>query len=268
MSTARFQHVMDALSSEPLDYLDPSSPRRRVQDKIYTSTEYPADQWIFLHNENSYSECWPGRVFFYCETPPTSGGETPLADCRAIYRRLDPGIVRRFAEHGVMYVRNFQSGFGLSWQTVFQSNDRAVVEAYCRRHGLHFTWKDGGRLRTVQVRRAVARHPKTGETVWFNHAAFFHISTLEDDVRRALLEEVAEDDLPYNTYYGDGSPIEAPVLEELRAQYRAEMVRFPWRQGDMLVLDNMLTAHGRAPFTGPRRVLVGMADPVSDGDTG
>ncbi len=73
----------------------------------------------------------------------------------------------------------------------------------------------------------------------------------------------AEPDLPNNTYYGDGSPIEPQVLAELRAAYLAHSVTFPWRQGDLLMLDNLLVMHARQPYEGPRRVLVGMADPVA-----
>ena len=82
-------------------------------------------------------------------------------------------------------------------------------------------------------------------------------------MREALLEEFAEGELPANTYYGDGSPIEPEVMEHLREAYRAETVSFPWQKGDLLMLDNMLVAHGRAPYSGAREILVGMAEPVS-----
>ena len=68
-----------------------------------------------------------------------------------------------------------------------------------------------------------------------------------------------EEDLPYNTYYGDGTPIEDSVVAEIREAYRQERLEFPWRAGDILMLDNMLVAHGRNPYSPPRRVLVAMA---------
>ena len=80
-----------------------------------------------------------------------------------------------------------------------------------------------------------------------------------------MLAEFTEDDLPTNTYYGDGTPIEPSVLDELREIYRQETVAFPWEKGDVLMLDNMLAAHGRAPFVGTRKVLVGMTDATSAG---
>jgi alpha-ketoglutarate-dependent taurine dioxygenase len=252
-----------AVADESLEYRERSSPRTAVKGNIYTSTDYPADQPIFLHNENSYQKEWPRKIFFFCKQPPPVGGETPIADCRQVMARIAPEIRDRFANRKWMYVRNFGDGFGLTWQTVFQTTDKEAIERHCREKGIEVEWKEGDRLRTRAVRSALVRHPKTGETVWFNHATFFHVSTLEPAVRNALLAEFADGELPANTYYGDGTPIEPEVMDHLREAYRSATISFPWQKGDLLMLDNMLVAHGRAPFSGPREILVGMAEPVS-----
>ena len=257
-----FEQFIKATSAELLEYRERSSPRHMVSDRIYTSTDYPANQSIFLHNENSYQQIWPLKIFFSCMTAAQEGGETPIADTRKVFARISPSTKERFMQKGWMYVRNFGDGYGLPWQTVFQTSEKAAVEEYCSRAGIEVYWKDSNRLRTRAVRPAVARHPRTGEMIWFNHAAFFHASTLESSVYEALVSEFNEEDLPTNTYYGDGSRIEDSVLDELREAYRQETVSFPWQQGDILMLDNMLTAHGRAPFIGPRKIVVGMAEPL------
>ncbi|MFY9554817.1 MAG: TauD/TfdA family dioxygenase [Blastocatellia bacterium] len=259
-----FEGFVKIVSSELLEYRERSSPRSLVQGRIYTSTDYPADQSIFLHNENSYQNTWPLKIFFFCHTAPAWGGETPIADCRRTLRRLAPRVVEQFRAKKVMYIRNFGNGFGLPWQTVFQTDDKNQLNDYCGRAGIEVEWKGANQLRTRQVREAVAIHPVTGEPVWFNHAAFFHNSTLEPAIREALLGQFKEEDLPSNTYYGDGSTIEPSVLDEIRDAYLKEAVVFPWRKGDLLMLDNMLVAHGRAPFKEPRKILVGMADPYSN----
>lgn len=154
----------------------------------------------------------------------------------------------------------------MTWQTAFQTTEPSVVERHCRANGIQVEWKDGGRLRTRAVRSAIVRHPQTREQVWFNHAIFFHMSSLEPGMREALREEFGEYDLPSNTYYGDGSAIEPSVLDELREAYLRETVSFPWQAGDILIMDNMLAAHGRGPYAGPRKVLVGMAQPINRED--
>lgn len=258
-----FEALIRAIAGDLLEYRERSSPRSEVGDHVYTSTDYPADQSIFLHNENSYQHAWPLRIYFFCLMPAEQRGETPIADCRKIFARIDPQIREKFIEKRVMYVRNFGGGMGLPWQTVFQTTDREVVEKHCLGVGIKVEWLDQNRLRTRTVRPAVARHPRTGEMVWFNHATFFHVTTLAPSIRESMLAEFTEEDLPTNTYYGDGTPIEPSVLDELREIYRQETVAFPWEKGDVLMLDNMLVAHGRAPFVGSRKVLVGMTDPTS-----
>lgn len=204
------------------------------------------------------------KISFFCEQAPEQGGETPIADCRRVFQRLDPIIREQFIRKKVMYVRNYGSGVDLSWQTAFQTNERAAVELYCRRAPIEFEWKGDDGLKTWQVRDAVAHHPKTGEMVWFNQAHLFHLSNLENDIRESLVAAFEEDNLPRNAYYGDGSPIETFVLDEIREVFREAVIVFPWRQGDILLLDNMLTAHGRAPYIGKRRILVAMAEPTAE----
>ena len=261
-SPQKFEAFIAAAAGAALEYKERSSPRSTVNGNIYTSTDYPPDQWIFLHNENSYAHTWPGKIFFYCQVEPEEGGETPIADVRKVYQRLPAELRAKFEEKEVLYVRNFSETMGLPWQTVFQTDDRQAVEEYTRKAGYEAEWLDGNRLRTRRRGPASLRHPKTGEMIWFNHATFFHVSMLAPALRDALLSQIGEEGLPNNTYYGDGSPIEPEVLEVLRAAYREETVAFPWRKGDVLMLDNMLTAHARTPFKGPRKILTGMAEPI------
>jgi len=256
----RLAEFVRAVSGEPLPYAEQTSPRSAVDGNVYTSTEHPADQMIPLHCENSYRHLWPMKIFFYCERAPDAGGETPIADVRQVLNHIPVAVREKFEDRGVMYLRNFGRGAGLSWQTAFGAESRAQVEVYCREAGIAFEWSEPDRLTTRQVRQAVVRHPETGERSWFNHAAFFHISTLEPELRLTLLRSFGEEFLPYNTYYGDGSPIDGDTVAAIRRAYEECTVALPWENGDLLMLDNMLAAHGRMPYTGPRRVLVAMSE--------
>ena len=262
-SAGDFEEVIVTASGRLLDYTYRSTPRSIVSGKIYTSTEYPPHQTIPLHNENSYTRNWPMKIWFFSRLCATTGGETPIADSRRVYQRIPREVRDRFERQGVMYVRNYGSGFDLPWQEVFQSSDRAEVEAFCRRAGMQFEWLPNDRLRTRQVCQAVASHPVTGETVWFNQAHLFHVSRLPEEVRDAMLTIFAEEDLPRNVYFGDGSRIDSAGLDLICEAYEQEKVVFQWEQGDVLLLDNMLTAHARNPFTGERQVVVGMSEPHS-----
>ena len=261
-SAADFDAFVAIVGGARLEYKERSSPRARVEGNIYTSTEHPAAYRILLHNENSYSSSWPMKLFFCCETAAERGGETPVADSRRVLARIDPAVRRLFADKGVMYLRNFSRGLGLPWTTAFQTQDKAEVDLYCRRSGIEFEWLDANRLRTRQIRPAILRHPITNEEVWFNHSAFFHVTSLDPQVREALLGSYKEDELPNNTYFGDGSAIDPDAMANIRAAFDAETVSFPWERGDVMLLDNMLAAHGRGPFEGSRRVLVAMTQPA------
>lgn len=255
-----FRDCAAGFSGHLLDYPERAAQRETIVDQVFTSTAMASDQSIPLHHEMSYSHQWPSRLYFYCDTPAQTGGETPIAWDRDVYPALPKDITDAFEARRVLYVRNFDDDLDLPWSEVFQTEDRSEVEAYCRASGTAFEWLGGNRLRTRQVRQAIAHHPVTGEKVWFNHAALFHSSNMPADLREALTRQRGEDGLPRNAYFGDGAPIPDHVVETIRATYRANSVAFAWQREDMLAVDNFLCTHGRNPFSGRRCTLVAMSD--------
>lgn len=263
VSVDTFHQLIVAISGSPLKYQERSSPRHEVGNRIYTSTDYPPEQAIFLHNEQSYNLTWPLHIFFHCVVAARAGGATPVADCRRIYRRIPVPARERLEAEGYCYARHFGGMIGLPWQEAFQTSQKSVVEEYCRVNDIDFTWGGSDTLSTRQIRPVARKHPETGEPAWFNHLTFFNVSTLGAETAEALLS-LGKDQLPNNTYYADGSDLEPALLEELRSAYLAEQVSFRWHAGDILLLDNMLVAHGRESFSPPREVVVGMAEPTRD----
>jgi alpha-ketoglutarate-dependent taurine dioxygenase len=258
-SAHAFEQFVRAVSENLLPYGERSSPRTELSAGVFTSTEHPADQFIHFHNEQSYTRSWPMRLWFFCMTPAGKGGATPIADGRKVLDLLAPDVRQRFLDKKVRYVRNYGYGIGLSWQTAFQTTRREDVEAYCRKASIDCEW-NGDKLRTSQLYEAIVPHPKTNEPVWFEHTAFFHISSVEPVLRQTLLTEFGEQNLPFNTYYGDGSPIENLVLDSIRAAYEKVGTRFDWQKGDLLLIDNMLVSHSRESYEGERKILVAMTD--------
>ncbi len=263
MSTEDFERFLRATGGDLVRYRQASTPRSHISGSIYSSTEYPPDQIIPLHNEISYACQWPMKLGFQCVTPANSEGETPLADSRQVYENIPVRIRQKFEEKGVRYVRNYGTGLDLSWETAFATTNRAEVERYCEGARIEAHWYGKNALRTTQISQATATHPHTHESVWFNQAHLFHTSNLPIDIRNSLLDCVPEANLPRQAYYGDGTPLEMEDLEHIRQVYQDQMVLFTWQQHDILLIDNMLTAHGRAPFTGSRKILVGMTNPYT-----
>ena len=258
--------VSSALAVDLPAFSEESSPRHRLTENVFTSTDYRAEYPIQLHSEYSYAGEWPMKLIFGCLQPADRGGETPIASTTAILARLSSATRALFRERNIMYVRTYRTGVGVGWQDTFATNDRAVVETRCHERGIRLEWLADGALRTRQVGAAIVHHPSTGVEVWFNHAFFFNVAAIEPlEMRQFFLEE-GEDTWSTQTYFGDGTRIPDDVLEELREAYKSEKVACPWQRGDVFLLDNMLTAHGREPFEGSRRIAVVMADKMRRAD--
>lgn len=256
-SAAQFEQCALAITPDLFNE-NGEHPRSFISGKVYTPVFYPPEKLLLWHNENSFNYSWPTRIWFCCQQPPLQGGETPVVDSRAVFQRINPEIRRKFAEKQIMYVRNYSPRLGLDWQTVFQTKDRAEVERKCADSFMEFEWKPGNRLRTSCLRPAIIKHPQTGESVWFNQAQHWHISCLDQDDREVITSSYSMEDLPRNCYYGDGMPIEDEVMREILSVYAELESSFPWQRGDLLMLDNLLAAHGRKPFVGERKMLVVM----------
>ena len=254
------QFVEAFAGKDLLNYAGGVSPRSRLKNKIYTSTEYPPDLTLALHNELSYADEFPSLVFFCCVVAPATGGETSIADSRRILKNIEPEIVETFKQKKVMYIRNLDAskGSGYSWQDAFETEDKREAENHCRRIGAGFEWRANDCLLLSQIRPATAMHPATGEEVWFNQAHGFHPSALDAETYRFFIERMPEDDFRLNAKFGDGSPIPIEMLARIREVLESETVLFPWQTGDVLVLDNLLAAHGRMPFSGARKIILAM----------
>jgi alpha-ketoglutarate-dependent taurine dioxygenase len=258
---ADFERALDALALTRMPYVYRSSPRTAVGSRIFTSTEYPPEQSIGLHNENAFQRQWPLKIAFCCLVPARFGGETPIASVRNATKRLSASILDTFEVRGVKYVRHYRAHVDLSWETVFQVQDRQALVEFCARNDIMHEWLDSETLRTSQVCQGVAYHPVTEERLWFNQAAMFHSSSLGAEAERSLVVCLGRDRLPRQAYYGDGGEMSVNDLESVRAAFEAEAILFHWELGDVLLLDNMLVAHGRRPFKGQRKVITALLDP-------
>jgi alpha-ketoglutarate-dependent taurine dioxygenase len=259
-----FEAVASAIASDLFaEYGD--LPRESTSERVYGSTPYPPDKMILFHNESSHLSSWPLRQFFFCITPAPDRGETPLLDCRKVLEALDPEIRAEFTDKGLMYVRNFSAGIDVPWQDFFHTDDRSQVERTCSEAGMTCEWTEQG-LRVAQLAQAVRTHPRTGEQIFFNQLQLHHVSCLDDETRTALRQLFADEELPRNVYFGDGTAIPDEVIDRIGEIYEELCVESPWQKGDLIAVDNMLVAHARRPFSGPRKLLVAMGEMIQASD--
>ena len=279
--------IDDGLKNEYLGL----SPRIPLTDYVFTASEIPSLFPIPQHNEMSFVASPPRSLFFWCQTEPAEGtGETPLTDMRKVYGDLDPEVRARFEERGIAMVRNYrapgqkQRPWDVTqlkpWVDMFKTTERTVVEEKCAKEGFTPVWGDDNSLKLFHSQAAAKAHPKTGEPVWFNHAAVFHTSNGDGELRRifrmrpsvrSFLARVAgkafskaqrirkQDTLPMHCTYGDGGTIPDSDMEAVRDAIWKHLVVTPWKNGDVLAIDNDSTAHGRMPFYGPRMIAVAWA---------
>ncbi|MFF4490672.1 TauD/TfdA family dioxygenase [Streptomyces sp. NPDC001544] len=253
--------VFTALAGEPMAEKEAFAPRETLGPGVYSSTPWPANQPMCMHHELSYLLEVPGLMLFACLTAPAEGGATAVADAEEVLRALPVELRTRFEREGWLLTRAYNDEIGASLAESFGTDDRTAVEDYCRANAIEFAWQPDGSLHTRQRRSAVVRHPVTGRHCWFNQIAFLNEWTLDPEVREYLVDVYGEDALPFNTRFGDGTPIGEDVVQLLNATYDEHTRREPWQAGDLMLVDNIRTAHSREAFGGERQVLVAMAEP-------
>ena len=258
---ADFERVASAICTDLYsEYGD--LPREGVAGNVYTSTPYPEDKRILYHCESSHMSSWPSKINFFCVTVAKEGGATPIVDCRKVVEQLDSAVREKFERLGLRYMRNFSEGLDVSWQRFFGTEDRALVEDSCRKAAMTCEWHGKDDLRVSQRCQAILVHPKTGEKTFFNQVQLHHVHCLDPEVRQSLLAIFKREDLPRHVYYGDGSPIEDEVMDQIGDIYERNAIRFQWRQGDLVCLDNMLVAHARDSYVPPRKIVVALGDMI------
>ena len=282
---AGFAEIIGALGYRPEEE-NPfdTSPRSKVAENVYTSTDTPDAYPILAHNENSFLNERPRMISFFCLVEPRRYGETPLFDSRAAAIALDPGVRAKLEEKKVCYRRRLpKKRPGLApvmnrdWEEAFGTRDRDEIEAMVTAQGMTCHWHPNGRvLHTENVVNPLPRHPDTGDQC-LNLQAFHRTSILQDldevrprqsrlhnaSLKMGLRILYALDVMPMQILYGDRTPIPADEMAEIRRATWDHSVLFRWKKGDVLVLDNILTGHGRMNVEGPRKILASFADPVS-----
>ena len=256
--TAVFRRLATTLMAEKEAFA-----RRQVYtDGVYSSATWPPNQPMCMHHELSYTFEFPGLMLFACLSAPTRGGATAVSDSPTVLQALPKDLTERFERDGWILTRSYNDEIGATLAEAFGTEDRGAIESYCRANAIDFEWQPDGELRTRQRRSAVVHHPVTGQRCFVNQIAFLNEWTIDPEVREYLVDVYGADGLPFNTGFGTGEPLTEEIVELINSVYEANTVREPWQPGDLMLVDNIRTAHSREAYEGPREILVAMAEPV------
>jgi hypothetical protein len=200
----------------------------------------------------------PAYIFFYCDTPPDTGGETPIVLSNRVYQRfheISPDFADQMEEHGARYVRvmpeedDNSSPIGRSWCATFQTGDRAAAEVAMRAAGMEWEWLESGDLWTItRPLPAIRTDPRSSKKTFFNSVVAAYTGWID---RR--------NDPKKSVRLGDDSPVDGEALAKTAVAMQEECVAFRWQRGDLLIIDNALVMHSRRPFTGERCILASIA---------
>ena len=262
-----FNAFMKCFNTEPLPYMFRSSPRQELNKSIkniYLSTSYPNERSINMHNETSYSRVWGRKIVFCCITPAEQGGETPIADSRKVLQDIPPGLIEKFKEKGVKYRRNLISNIGMPWQEVFQTTDKSTVESICKKNNISYEFLSEDDVIIEWVKPAVYKHPVSMQETWFNHVFFFNKFSRYEELGLQPTDFLPAEYLASETFFGDGTDISYQEYLDIKNAYDKNKVIFPYEKGDILFLDNMLTAHGRNPYKGDRTIATAIIEAAYD----
>jgi hypothetical protein len=252
------EKVLAQVGDELLDDAFWSTPRKGVSDKTFTATEFTPTRTISLHSEMSYMPAWPRFIAFHSLVVAEEGGATTVCDIDAVSRELGE-LLTPFAEKGVIYQRTHRPGVDVPWRVAYRTDDRAEVERVAGHVGMQLTWLPNDILQTRHKAQGVVES-EAGTLLWFNQSNIFHPANLPPGARDQMVKLFGVDGLPRNAFYGDGSEIPDAVIREVNACFDRHAFGMPWRAGDVLLIDNMRFAHGRATFKGARKVHVAMAN--------
>lgn len=261
------------------DYLGGTSPRPAAPSVVFSSTEADAAAVITPHTEMAYLPYRPRFLCFGCLVEPTEAGETPLYPMQRGLKALPEAVRDKLASQGLRYTRFMHKErhgwFGLqisqSWSEAFANKDKADVERVCGEHGLETRWF-GSILRLHATLPGIVIHPESGQPCLNMYACHWRSLLyanrfLRGRRRRARMRNavgMAAQRFPFTTFvkvgWGNGESFSKREALEFDRTLWGHSLAHRWRKGDVLLIDNVLTAHGRLDVEPPRKVVVSMGD--------
>lgn len=270
-TTADFAATVEIYPAPPGGYSGGATPRNAISGRVFEATRTAANIRLMQHQEMAYLPRWPRKVAFWCNRASETGGETIMTSIRRFEPTIDGKLHAAVAERGLLYTRNFRGSgafpkvlesFHRTWQDAFYTDDPAIAERSLAEMGMASRWENDGSLTALYRSEGFVRHSVTGNRHWFNQLASqtFTPLSIPDEWPAYAAHYGDGRPQPYDVRFGDGAKIPLDDVIALFPPMDAATVALPWRHGDLLMLDNVLTAHGRNPYTGHRDVQVALLE--------
>ncbi len=274
-----FEANMYALGLTPSrEYPFGVSPRPNVEKAVHKSTVYADFLVIPPHTEMAYAHRRASWIAFWAKQPPAQYGETPLFDMALVLERLPAPLRERLTTTAMRYVRHIRHKkalvtFERTIEETFETTDPARIEKACDELGIDCEWLDGKFLKATTELPAVLNHPVTGRACL--NAQFINDFVLIEGIRRIrdryslpvrmLFEWYIRKQFKKPTVHYRSMPAEGPDFTPEEQETIANTIYdcstiFRWQQDDMLVIDNIRTAHGRLNVKGERSILTCLGD--------
>lgn len=224
--------------------------------RVFSANEAPSEVTIYLHHEMAQTPVFPGKLFFFCQHPADSGGETPLCRSDVLFAQMQkrcPKFATDCEQKGLKYTNVMPgendpaSGMGRSWQSTFGSSKRVDVEERLRSLNYSWEWLPDGCLRATTPKLPAVRELTDGRRTFFNQliAAFQGWRDTRNDPSKAIT-------------YGDDTPIDPEDVRTVAEMADTLTFDMPWQRGDVVLVDNFLVMHGRRSFQGTRKILASL----------
>ena len=235
-------------------------PLASASDNVYFATPYPKHLEIQFHNEASHTDTWPSRQLFFCLEPAPQGGEWTLSDGRKALDKLPADMLEAFNAHGLVYRRRFIRGLDASWQEFFKVDSIAELRDKIGPKGYEIDAVSDDEMTVSYRTHAIIELAERGSASWFNQILLHHPDALPTEVDSLLSKHFPRDRFPRTVFLGNGAPIPAAWVRTISDVLNDCSIRIRTQANDVLLVNNLLMAHGRLPYSGNRQIRVALGD--------